>query len=99
MENPENLIFVIFGASGDLTARKLIPAYLLLRISRLCLKSMLSLGLGRTEMTNEVFRTKIKEAIHSFSEDKIPDRHSCRISQGTFITFRWIVTAEGAFRA
>jgi glucose-6-phosphate 1-dehydrogenase len=26
MENPGNLILVIFGASGDLTSRKLIPA-------------------------------------------------------------------------
>ena len=26
MENPKNLIIVIFGASGDLTSRKLMPA-------------------------------------------------------------------------
>ena len=33
MENPKNLILVIFGASGDLTARKLIPALFSLKIS------------------------------------------------------------------
>ncbi len=74
MENPENLIFVIFGASGDLTARKLIPAIFSLKNQQIMPKKYAIIGVGRTEMTNEVFRTRIKEAIHSFSEDKITDQ-------------------------
>ena len=34
MENPKNLILVIFGASGDLTSRKLIPALFLPEVSK-----------------------------------------------------------------
>lgn len=70
MEKPKNCILVIFGASGDLTQRKLIPAIFSLKDHDLLPDRFVVLGTGRTQMTNEEFRDKMKVGIHSFSEDK-----------------------------
>ena len=46
---PENSSIVIFGASGDLTYRKLIPALYHLYASQQLPKSFAILGVSRTE--------------------------------------------------
>lgn len=73
MENPKNLIFVIFGASGDLASRKLLPAIFSLRTQKLLPEKYSILGIGRTKLTNEEFRTKMNRAIILYSEEKIGD--------------------------
>ena len=53
------VIFVIFGASGDLTRRKLIPAIFdLFRLGQLPAKFVL-LGVSRTKFSDEAFREKV----------------------------------------
>jgi glucose-6-phosphate 1-dehydrogenase len=59
MKNIENSILVIFGASGDLTFRKLIPALFRLHQSDLLPDKYLILGVGRTGMTDDEFRKKV----------------------------------------
>ncbi|MCJ7447242.1 MAG: glucose-6-phosphate dehydrogenase [Bacteroidales bacterium] len=73
MENPGNLILVIFGASGDLTSRKLIPALFSLKTQKLLPEKYAVIGIGRSQSSDEEFRKKMKESIISFSEDKNPD--------------------------
>jgi glucose-6-phosphate 1-dehydrogenase len=73
MENPRNLIIVIFGASGDLTSRKLIPAIFSLRSQKLMPVKYAILGVGRTKISTEEFRIKMSESIISFSEEKVSD--------------------------
>jgi glucose-6-phosphate 1-dehydrogenase len=73
MENPKNLLFIIFGASGDLTARKLIPAIFSLRAQKLLPEKYAILGTGRTNLSDQLFRDKMKEAILKFSEEKVTD--------------------------
>jgi len=51
--------FVIFGASGDLTARKLVPALFDLDRSGVLPARSTILGAARTEMTDDDFRNKI----------------------------------------
>ena len=75
MENPKNLIIVIFGASGDLASRKLIPAIFSLRTQKLMPDKYAILGVGRTKISTEEFRKKMSEAIVSFSEEKEPDKN------------------------
>ncbi|ABR73607.1 glucose-6-phosphate dehydrogenase [Actinobacillus succinogenes] len=59
----ENNCIVIFGASGDLTHRKLIPAlYNLYKIGRLE-ENFSVLGVARTEMTDDIFREKMRTAL------------------------------------
>jgi len=73
MENPKNLVLVIFGASGDLTSRKLIPAMFSLKSQNLLPEKYAILGIGRTKISNEEFREKMNSAIVTFSEEKNPD--------------------------
>jgi glucose-6-phosphate 1-dehydrogenase len=64
---PHAAVLTIFGASGDLTKRKLIPAlYNLARENRLP-ERFAVVGYARSEMTHEVFREKMREAVGEFS--------------------------------
>lgn len=63
-------IIVVFGASGDLTARKLIPAfYNLMREGHLSENTAI-VGVGRNVYNEESFRQKMGEAIEKFSRTK-----------------------------
>ncbi len=66
-------IIVIFGASGDLTKRKLMPALYRLVQQRLLPAEFAIVGLARTEMTSEEFRARMREAITEFSPDENVD--------------------------
>lgn len=61
MKIPENQLLVIFGASGDLTRRKLIPALYDLFIQKLLPPQFGVLGVSRTPLTDEEFRTRANE--------------------------------------
>src|SRR5262252_3840371 len=58
---------VIFGASGDLTKRKLIPALYNLAEDSLISQEFALIGLGRTEMSSEQFREKLGGEIGQFA--------------------------------
>ncbi|MGD0341078.1 MAG: glucose-6-phosphate dehydrogenase [Bacteroidales bacterium] len=73
MENPKNLVLVIFGASGDLTSRKLIPALFSLKVQKLLPDKFAVLGVGRTPFSDVDFRKKMKESILKFSDERNPD--------------------------
>lgn len=63
-------ILVIFGATGDLTARKLFPAiYNLAREGQLP-SQFAVVGFARREKTHEQFRDEMKEAISKYSRSK-----------------------------
>ncbi|MEN1785132.1 MAG: glucose-6-phosphate dehydrogenase [Bacteroidota bacterium] len=59
MKKTEDQILVIFGASGDLTARKLVPALFNLFLARQLPENFVVLGASRSDMTDEAFRTKV----------------------------------------
>lgn len=64
---------IIFGASGDLAKRKLIPALYRLVQERLLPAEFAIVGLGRTAMTHDEFRDKMKASVLEFSEAKHVD--------------------------
>jgi len=68
MKKPESHIYVIFGASGDLTKRKLIPALYSLYVQNLLPENFALLGVSRTKFTDDDFRQKMKSALHEFKE-------------------------------
>jgi glucose-6-phosphate 1-dehydrogenase len=70
MRVPENLCIIIFGASGDLTSRKLIPALFSLRVQKMLPKGFEIIGVSRSKMNDDVFRSKMKEGIIGFSGEK-----------------------------
>src|SRR5579872_6268360 len=60
---------VIFGANGDLTKRKLLPALYRLAYDRRLSAGFAIVGISRTPMSDEAFREKMLEAVKQFSED------------------------------
>ncbi|MGL6259715.1 glucose-6-phosphate dehydrogenase [Vibrio sp. WXL210] len=60
---PENSCIVIFGASGDLTYRKLIPALYHLYADKQLPESFAILGVSRTEYSDESYREKLKKSL------------------------------------
>ncbi len=63
IKKPEGLLLVIFGASGDLASRKLIPALCDLANQDLLPDKFAVLGVGRSEMNDDMFREKMSVAI------------------------------------
>lgn len=63
MVKPENNCIVIFGASGDLTHRKLIPAFYHLYANGLLSEKFAILGVSRTEYSDQAFRDKLKASL------------------------------------
>jgi glucose-6-phosphate 1-dehydrogenase len=61
---------VVFGASGDLAKRKLLPALFHLYQQNLLHKGFTVLGYARTEMTDEVFREQVGEALREHYADE-----------------------------
>ena len=66
---PDPCIIVIYGASGDLASRKLIPALYALGLRHLLPEHFAILGVARSEGSDESFRTEMKEAISRFARD------------------------------
>lgn len=64
---------IIFGASGDLTKRKLVPALYRLTQERLLPAEFAILGFARSPMNDDEFRAKMKDAIATYSEAKRVD--------------------------
>jgi len=61
---------VIFGASGDLTKRKILPSVYRLQKNRLLPEKFFILGTGRTELTTNQFRGEVLSAVKSaFAKD------------------------------
>ena len=69
MEKPRNQIMVIFGASGDLTYRKLIPALYALYKQQMLPESFHVLGVSRTGISDAAFREKMTDGIRKFFEN------------------------------
>jgi glucose-6-phosphate 1-dehydrogenase len=67
---PDPCIFVIFGASGDLTRRKLFPALYALAVRELLPERFAVLGTARTEHSTEEFRSMMEEAVKEYGRDE-----------------------------
>ncbi|HXA49196.1 MAG TPA: glucose-6-phosphate dehydrogenase [Candidatus Acidoferrum sp.] len=76
---------VIFGANGDLTKRKLIPALYRLAYDRRLAAGFAVVGTSRTAMTDDQFREKMRESVEKFSEDtKLDEEVWAAFARGLF---------------
>jgi glucose-6-phosphate 1-dehydrogenase len=71
----EPFALVIFGASGDLTRRKLVPALWSLFQERTLPEPFTIIGVARTELTDEAFREAMREAVTRFARLQPPAAH------------------------
>ncbi|HET7480686.1 MAG TPA: glucose-6-phosphate dehydrogenase, partial [Rubrobacteraceae bacterium] len=81
---PEPGIMVIFGASGDLTARKLVPALYDLAAQRRLPLEFAVVGVSRTEMSHEEFREKLHKSLKEHRSGKVSDDVWESFSKGIF---------------
>ena len=65
---PEPLIMVIFGASGDLTQRKLVPAIYHLKREGKLPPELTIVGVARREWSHDYFREQMRQGIEEFSD-------------------------------
>jgi len=70
---PQPCTVVIFGASGDLTYRKLIPALYNLAADGDLPSALTVVGFARREKTDEQFRSELEEAAKKFSRQTVKD--------------------------
>jgi glucose-6-phosphate 1-dehydrogenase len=63
-------VLVIFGASGDLTHKKLMPALYSLAYRRLLPSRFAIIGISRTDETDDGFRDAMKQAVQRYSRDE-----------------------------
>jgi len=66
---PDPCVLAIFGASGDLTQRKLFPALYALAYRGLLPERFSVVGVARSEQTTPQFRAAMKEAVKRFGHD------------------------------
>jgi hypothetical protein len=72
-KRPQACVLTIFGASGDLTKRKLIPALYNLALDRRLPERFAVVGCARSKMSHEEFRNKMREAVGQFSRTGLKD--------------------------
>jgi len=70
IRTPDPCAVIIFGASGDLTKRKLVPALYSLAKQNLLPGGFTIVGTARTEMSHEAFRKVMKESMQQFTEEE-----------------------------
>jgi glucose-6-phosphate 1-dehydrogenase len=75
---------IIFGASGDLTRRKLIPALFHLYRKKRLWERWRIVGISRSQMSHEEFRLKMKDGIKEFAGFKYSQEEWEIFAQGIF---------------
>jgi len=79
---------VIFGASGDLTHKKLMPALYALMLRRLLPAKFAIVGVARTEGDDDKFRADMKEAVQKHARDEFREDVWDELAQ----TMRYVAT-------
>jgi glucose-6-phosphate 1-dehydrogenase len=70
---PEPCTFVIFGASGDLTHRLLVPALYNLEARKLLPEGFAIVGVSRGEMSADAFRAGLAKGLRQFATATVDD--------------------------
>src|SRR6266853_2927475 len=81
---PQPCTIVIFGATGDLTNRKLIPALYNLAADGDLPPAVAIVGFARREKSDEEFRTELEEATRKFSRQAVRDEIWKTFAQSIF---------------
>lgn len=72
-KNSAPVIIVIFGGTGDLAKRKLIPAFFNLYLDGWMPEHFSIIGLGRTPLSAEEYCNRLSDGISQFSRSGTPD--------------------------
>ena len=97
-KKPQACVLVIFGASGDLTKRKLIPALYNLALENRLPERFAVVGYARSEMGDEVFRQKCGTLSKNFPAPVSKTNPFGSSLLQPFITFVVAMNKRTAFR-
>src|SRR3954452_15342546 len=71
LRRPDPCALVIFGASGDLTKRLLVPALYNLAVANLLPERFAVIGVARQPLSDEAFRQNLGETLREFATGKV----------------------------
>src|SRR5208283_2148556 len=71
---PDPCVMVIFGASGDLTKRKLIPALCNLAKTNLLPHQFAIVGFSYEKLTTDAFRQQLSDHMKEFETNPVEDK-------------------------
>jgi len=71
-DDPAPMVFVLFGATGDLARRMVLPAFYQLACEGLLPRQWLLVGNGRGDVSDESFRAHVRDALTEFGPE--PER-------------------------
>jgi glucose-6-phosphate 1-dehydrogenase len=80
--SPPPAALVIFGATGDLTKRKLVPALYALAVDGLLPEHFAVIGAGRSAVTDSEFRAAMREAVTRFARLRLDEAVWSRFAEG-----------------
>ena len=78
-KKPDPCTFVIFGVTGDLTHRLVIPALYNLAASDLLPEKFCVVGVGRKSMTGDALRESLMTGLRQFATRKVDDAIANRL--------------------
>ena len=80
--SPDPCALVVFGATGDLTRRKIFPALYALAARRLLPEQFGVVGVARTEQTTEAWIQEMKRAVEEHGRDELEDEIWDELAEG-----------------
>ncbi|WP_210464202.1 glucose-6-phosphate dehydrogenase [Rufibacter roseolus] len=91
-------IVVIFGGTGDLTKRKLLPAFYNLSLAGWLPDEFAIIGLGRSEFSDPDYRTHLYEGLTEFSRTGQPEKKSWEAFNGNISYLRSDINDPAAYK-
>lgn len=73
MQRSEQITVVIFGASGDLTRRKLVPALYNQHVKGRLPENVYIVGVSRSHLSDDEFRDRMKDGVQQFAPEYFDD--------------------------
>ena len=81
---PQPCVVVIFGGSGDLAGRKLLPALYNLGLDGILPTNWAMVGFGRSDLNDASYRTLAREGIEKFSRRPLDPQHWVDFERSVF---------------
>jgi glucose-6-phosphate 1-dehydrogenase len=90
LKSPQPCAMLIFGAAGDLTKRKLMPALYNLKANGLLPRELAIIGVARRPRSHEAFRADMTRELAEFATGEVDERIWSELSERLYY-------AEGDF--
>ncbi|QNF30316.1 glucose-6-phosphate dehydrogenase [Metabacillus elymi] len=92
------MTFVLFGATGDLAKRKIIPALYSLYVDQKLPPSFSFIGVSLIELSDEEFHENVEQSVHTFSEGGSNDYSKLKDFLPSIRYCKLDVTNEGEYK-